>query len=218
MPIEVPLPHPEPAEIPANPELAANELDDATSVEHQDFASAFDAPSESVVDPINAEVPAAVEAVSELPAEWIEILGEHPHVESALEAAALVLRTELQGYRESLIDLETHIRVVQMNLNEVSQLGVIDSGAQEEDFVGMARSRVLVPNYGNCKNSGAFGYWASREICATPSGQRTTKICTTTLCKRSTRINSARTAAGATRTAARQIVGPRSGACVCSAN
>ncbi len=46
----------------------------------------------------------------------------------------LVLRTELQGYRESLVDLETHIRVVQMNLNEVSQLGFIDSGEQDEEF------------------------------------------------------------------------------------
>ena len=98
---------------------------------------ASEAQLEPVVAPDMAEATVSAESTedsNELPEDWVEILGEHQHLQSTLEASAMVLRTELQGYRESLIDLETHIRVVQMNLNEVSQLGIIDGAEQGEEF------------------------------------------------------------------------------------
>jgi diguanylate cyclase len=114
-------PEPSQAELPAQAETAV----DPDASEEQ---------AEPVLEPVLAEAPASDEETNELPEDWVEILGEHQHLQSTLEASAMVLRTELQGYRESLIDLETHIRVVQMNLNEVSQLGVIDGAEQGEEF------------------------------------------------------------------------------------
>ncbi len=83
---------------------------------------------------VAVEEPETVKSSGELPDDWVEILGADQQPPSTLEASVMVLRAELQGYRESLIDLETHIRVVQMNLNEVSQLGVIDGAEQGEEF------------------------------------------------------------------------------------
>lgn len=110
---------------------------DATPVgeAEQEFApAASEEQLEPVPAPALAEESTTGQDTHELPDDWVEILGEHQHLQSTLEASALVLRTELQGYRESLVDLETHIRVVQMNLNEVSQLGVIDGAEQNEEF------------------------------------------------------------------------------------
>jgi diguanylate cyclase len=125
----------DPAEIPETP---AAESDPAAESPHEgesrSAASTPDVSNKLAEVPEEAVNHAAAEPRCELPEDWVEILGEHQHLESTLEASALVLRSELTGYRESLIDLETHIRVVQMNLNEVSQLGVISGVDQHEEF------------------------------------------------------------------------------------
>jgi diguanylate cyclase len=115
---------PEPA---ANGHIAESELPNEVPVT---TSETFDA---APADPSNScETPSA-EITDELPEDWEEILDEQEQTQSTLEASVLVLRKELHGYRESLIDLETHIRVVQLNLNEVSQLGIIDGAARDEE-------------------------------------------------------------------------------------
>lgn len=121
---------------PVIPEVSSTESTETIAAELPVQAESESVSSESAeqaaVVPVN--VSAVEEPASELPEDWVEILGAHQQLTSTLEASALVLRSELLGYRESLVDLETHIRVVQMNLNEVSQLGVIDGADQGEEF------------------------------------------------------------------------------------
>jgi diguanylate cyclase (GGDEF)-like protein len=70
----------------------------------------------------------------ELPAAWLAVLEDCQTCRSFVEASTQVLRLEVGRYRDQLVEIDTHVRVMQRNYYEIQQLSKTTENQEELNF------------------------------------------------------------------------------------
>jgi diguanylate cyclase len=133
----------------------------ATNDEPETVAEAEQSDAVEVTDPVSEEVEAVPQIIEndngtatvlmpdiaaiptpELPAAWLAVLEDCETCRTFVEASAQVLRLEVGRYRDQLVELDTHVRVMQRNFFEIQQLSTTTENQEELEIVTQRLQRL----------------------------------------------------------------------------